>query len=616
MKAIAFLCVCLFAAIPIQAAVFLVTTAADSGPGSLRQAILDSNATTTRNEIHFSIAPGGVQVIPVLSGLPVITTPVQILGITQPGFVGTPLIQLDGMMAGPANGLWFQTSNSVVQSLSITRFQPLVGSSQFGYGILCEGFGNHVIVGNYIGVDTTGAGAGNGNRVTGIFLSDSHNNMIGGTDPAYRNVVSDNAHPGLDPINSGIVIQGTNNTVQGNFIGTDATGLTALGNRGFAGVQIGGDNNLIGGPDPGAGNVISDNRTNAGVEIDAKGDHSPSLNNVIQGNLIGTDATGMGALPNYNWGILVNSGGHTQIGGYSGSSSNVIAYNNWDGIGLLPKAFSGVDSTNHIIQGNFIHHNGYSGIYVDNTQSPTVNNFSLIGGSSSPAEFNQIISNGSNGVTILHGIGYAMLGNTICNNGALGIDLGGDGLTLNDPCDTDTGPNNLQNFPILDSAYSDGFRLSISGHLNSEPNSTYRLEFFLVCHCIPGNPPIGDGIFIGTGGVTTDGRCNGNFAVTLPARVPPGNRVAATATSPHKDTSEFSFCWLVQSPPMMSAAVSGDGHIYLSWSTNLVGWQLQNSPGLNPPNWQDDPSLVFVLNGQNTVKEAISTNTFYRLRSP
>src|SRR5215475_1845690 len=108
--------------LPSHAAVFVVTTTADSGPGSLRQAILDSNITSTRNEIDFDIEPGGVQVISLSSGLPIITTPVQILGSTQPGYAGSPLIQLDGDVAGAATGLWIRTSNCLVQGLSITRF--------------------------------------------------------------------------------------------------------------------------------------------------------------------------------------------------------------------------------------------------------------------------------------------------------------------------------------------------------------------------------------------------------------------------------------------------------------------------------------------------------------
>ncbi len=81
---------------------FLVDTVADSGPGALRQAILDSNAAIgAANTIDFAIPGPGVQVIQPLSPLPAITEPVLIDGFSQPGFGGTPLIELSGTQAGP-----------------------------------------------------------------------------------------------------------------------------------------------------------------------------------------------------------------------------------------------------------------------------------------------------------------------------------------------------------------------------------------------------------------------------------------------------------------------------------------------------------------------------------
>ena len=76
----------------IPVGVFAVTTTADSGPGSLRQAILDSNAATGQtNTIDFDIPGSGVQTIAPLSPLPAITNPVLIDGFSQPGYAGTPL---------------------------------------------------------------------------------------------------------------------------------------------------------------------------------------------------------------------------------------------------------------------------------------------------------------------------------------------------------------------------------------------------------------------------------------------------------------------------------------------------------------------------------------------
>ncbi len=82
---------------------FLVSNTGDSGPGSLRQAILDSNAATgATNTIDFDISGTGVQTIAPLSPLPAITNPVLIDGTSQPGYAGTPLIELSGSQAGTA----------------------------------------------------------------------------------------------------------------------------------------------------------------------------------------------------------------------------------------------------------------------------------------------------------------------------------------------------------------------------------------------------------------------------------------------------------------------------------------------------------------------------------
>ena len=76
---------------------WLVTNTADSGPGSLRQAILDSNsAVGGSNTIGFAIPGDGIRTIAPTSSLPSITNPVLIDGTSQPGFDGTPLIDLSG----------------------------------------------------------------------------------------------------------------------------------------------------------------------------------------------------------------------------------------------------------------------------------------------------------------------------------------------------------------------------------------------------------------------------------------------------------------------------------------------------------------------------------------
>ena len=174
-------------------ATFLVTTTADSGAGSLRQALLDSNAATpapgSTNEIEFMIGSGPQTIAP-MTALPTITEPVDLNGQTQPGFGTTPIITLDGSSAFNAsgsragvNGLTITAGNSTVQGLVIDHFG--------GVGIELMGAGNNVIETNDIGTDLTG-NVGAGNMGDGVLINGSPNNTIGGTSTTARNVISDN----------------------------------------------------------------------------------------------------------------------------------------------------------------------------------------------------------------------------------------------------------------------------------------------------------------------------------------------------------------------------------------------------------------------------------------
>src|SRR5438270_368197 len=100
---------------------FTVLNTADSGAGSLRQAILDANAAAGADVINFNVG-GGVQTISPTSLLPQITGSVTIDGTTQPGFAGSPLIELNGAGAGAFAGLWITAGNCTVRGLVINRF--------------------------------------------------------------------------------------------------------------------------------------------------------------------------------------------------------------------------------------------------------------------------------------------------------------------------------------------------------------------------------------------------------------------------------------------------------------------------------------------------------------
>jgi len=224
----------------------VVINANDHGPGSLRQAILDANATVGTDMIVFNIPGAGVKTINLLFALPEITDAVVIDATTQPGYAGAPLIELNGAQTN-SNSAGFRISagGSTIRGFVIGAFD---------WGILLIGGNNNVIQANYIGVDPTGTlSRANDN---GISIADSSNNLIGGTSSAARNVISGNGFDGVE-------VAGEGNQIQGNFIGTNASGSAALPN-GVNGIDIGGSaqsgNNTVGGTAPGAGNLISGNQ--------------------------------------------------------------------------------------------------------------------------------------------------------------------------------------------------------------------------------------------------------------------------------------------------------------------------------------------------------------------
>ncbi len=171
---------------PSQVLVFTVTTAADSGPGSLRAAIDSSNSHTGQNIIRFDL-PDSNRVIEPLSPLPDITEPVIIDGTSQPGYAGLPLIEINGSQAGAAaDGLVITGGGSVVRGLIINGFQgswAFDGSDQGGNAIVLQGQGGNTIEDDFLGTDSTGTSAVPDGQA-GVFVDNSPGNTIGGTTAA------------------------------------------------------------------------------------------------------------------------------------------------------------------------------------------------------------------------------------------------------------------------------------------------------------------------------------------------------------------------------------------------------------------------------------------------
>jgi CSLREA domain-containing protein len=637
---------------------FTVNSANDTDDGicnaancTLREAINAANGNPSADLINFAIGTG-VKTINLLSALPKITDTVTIDGTTQPGFAGTPLIELNGSGAGFSVGLEIIATNCVIRGLVINRFSS--------YGIFIKGDSN-IIEGNFVGTNITGTSQldnfiGIELMPNGDFRFPQFNcrlNTIGGTTPAARNVIIDSVT--FEPISSTRGASG--NTVVGNFIDTDVTGTVKLANgtpsSGRAGVISDQSSNTVGGTTAGARNIIAE-----GVIF------GQAFGSLLQGNYIGTDVSGTIALNGSGVYVAVTS---AFIGGTISAARNVISGNTGAGITIDSLSFDASMQGNYIgtnasgtgplgntigIQfnvrclssqgctdasviggavssaGNVISGNSGSGIYLQGAIIPIVQN-NLIGIDATGAQpmgnsrdgilvqfgtsngiikDNNIAYNGGNGVNIPNApdpnatgenVQNLIQGNSIFANSALGINLGPDGITPNDPLDPDTGANLLQNFPVLSSfspsspipppaGSKERFDLSgrdapmrtesmitVSGTLNSTPNTTFIIQWYFSAdaQCTnnqQGSRPLAFGRIPG---IATD--ANGNAPFSFPFDFPPGltsGVINTTATDPNGNTSEFSACMQVVAPTYsIGGQVAGGGSGLTNVKVTLSG---------------------------------------------
>jgi parallel beta-helix repeat protein len=449
----------------------------------------------------------------------------------------------------------------------------------FGFGvIITENQGvkarDHQVLGNYIGTNAAGTAA-IPNNADGIRVDfNSTNVAIGGTAPGTRNLVSGNGDVGI------VVTSGTGNVVQGNYVGTNAAGTAAIPNE--SGIAIGGSGNTIGGTAPGAGNLVSGNGTGVGVS---------GTSNVVQGNRIGTNAAGTAAVPNTFDGIVLSFGSGAVIGGTASGAGNLISGNLRSGIYMASASNSrvqgnyiGTDATGTLPLGNGdagVHVSGAGhvvggpaagarnvisanrvGVEVTGNGTTVQGNFigtdatgtaplgngvgvfltfsdKVVGGAAA-GEGNTIAYNTGAGVVmdaVEGGTGLRVRGNAIYSNGGLGIDLAADGVTTNDPGDTDAGPNGRQNFPVLGEVWA-GRSTRVTGTLNSAPQKAYTLDFYAGPAADPSG--YGEGArYLGSGVATTDAAGNVQFEFSLAQPTALGEVVTATATDPAGNTSEF-----------------------------------------------------------------------------
>lgn len=331
-------------------ATFVVTTVEDSGPGSLREAIELANLGPGGDDIRFNILGDGLyRTISPASPLPAIVSQLTIDATTQPGYaqsglVTSPVVELNGADAGPAaNGLTISFPGCVVRGLAINRFA--------GHGIAVTGslvgFPGPVGTGarierNYIGTDITG-NFDRGNGGAGVMVAASGVTLGAQpvlTGPSARNVISGNGFAGVWVVGTTQPLSGI--VLSGNYIGTNAAGNRALGND-RDGVLI--EGNLVGvtvgGPMTSTGNAFLPRNVisgNAGSGIRAVRRSVGLL--VVEGNYVGTDASGANPLGNGGSASLPHrdgitfAGGALRIGGPTEASRNFISANGGSGVAV------------------------------------------------------------------------------------------------------------------------------------------------------------------------------------------------------------------------------------------------------------------------------------------
>ena len=261
-----------------------------------------------------------------------------------------------------------------------------------GPAIQATNSGNNTIAGNFLGTDPTGTIArvnANPGVAIGVYIvgASISNNVVGGTTPADRNLISGNPLGGVQ------TLSGTAHKIQGNFIGTDVTGKLPLGNA--DGVTINSASNVVGGTAAGAGNVISAN-TSTGVLVQGNGASS-----FVQGNFIGTDVTGTKPLGNAAGGVLINSTTpDVTIGGPTLDARNLISANGGWGVSVLVTSGTviqgnliGTDVTGTVPLGNAFFGAQFGGVFLNGSTNTVV-------GGPDPGEGNLIAFNAGDGVTV------------------------------------------------------------------------------------------------------------------------------------------------------------------------------------------------------------------------
>jgi parallel beta-helix repeat protein len=593
--------------------------------------IIDFNIPTS--DSGYSAATG-VWTIAIQSALPAISTNAAIInGYSQPGALENTLAQadnaklviaIDGAGLGTADGLTIGQPGSQVSGLDIENF--------LGDGIVITSGGNVQVSGNFIGIDPTGeTAAPNG---YGVVLENSLN-TIGGPNVGDRNVISGNSSDGYgvyvpDQAENPLNIIPTGNLIENNFIGTDAAGTKGF-SKGQSGVADFGSGNTYGGTTAGLGNVISGNagdglKSTGNITIegnfvgtDATGNAALGnggfglacggavgsnaaitiviSNNVVSGNgesgisvqpasqtlstftitnnLIGTNAAGTAALGNASVGLQLGSVENATV------LNNLISGNN---LGVQLSGF-GPDVEHNVFQGNLIGTDKTGLVALGNTEggmylSAAIGN--AIGGTG-PGQGNVIAFNGLNGIYVSGGDQNLLTQNSVFGNTGPGIQFV-------------SGANGSVAAPVMTFTPGAGGSGTLAGTLTEKANATYIVEVF----SNPSVPVAGQEqgkTFVQDVSVSIGASGKGSFSVTNPQAI-----YTATATDPSEDTSPFSNAVGSQPLPATMTAVSS------SLNPSTVGQQVTFTAVVTAPGFAGTPagSVTFTIDGQARAPVSLS----------
>ena len=511
---------------PAAAATITVTSTADSGPGTLHQALLDSNASVgVLDTIAFAIPGAGVHTIIVSTDLPTATDPVIIDGTTQPGYAGSPLIELTE--STPTQGLRISAGGSTVRGLAIF---------DFGTQLTLVSNGGNTVEACYIGTNATATATFSGQ---GLQIQNSPDTTVAG------NVISGLTANGIQVVTSDRTII----REQPDRFRSDRNGGTGQRrghlDRGFRRRRHRGDRDGRGEPRLGIQRQ-RDLRHRLGEHAD-RGQphrHRPHGHARPCPTTSGWRSTTSRARSRSAAPLRRPATSSPVTAPVFASTAQPTAPRSRTTISAPTSRARCLSPT-------------ASPSWSTSRPRPTSSSAARIPGEGNVIVSNQAGSNPAHGI-LTYGQRVTVRGNRIHDNQGLGFDIDPIGVNPNDPGDADGGANDGQNFPIVTSvevlSVGEGIGTRVLGVLRSESSTQYTLDFYGNDGCTPRPQDFLEAqTYLGAGQVTTDGTGFTAFDITVPVAIAAGDFVSATATDPDGNTSEFS-----QRLPFSMLPVSGD----------------------------------------------------------